>query len=139
MPLSPFHTNGLTRHRLFREDYQTIRKRFAPLTVTEVDPVLDFIDRALTRLGLSTASRLPLLAAAEELLLAALDLTAGQEAQVHCSLERPGELQLSFRTGAGPCFSDDADLALPEGLSLRREDAAYIIPLNGGKPSRLNT
>ena len=114
-----------------------MRKRFAPLTVTEVDPVLDFIDRALTRLGLSTASRLPLLAAAEELLLAALDLTAGQEAQVHCSLERPGELQLSFRTGAGPCFSDD--LALPEGLSLRREDAAYIIPLNGGKPSRLNT
>ena len=111
-----------------------MRKRFAPLTVTEVDPVLDFIDRALTRLGLSTASRLPLLAAAEELLLAALDLTAGQEAQVHCSLERPGELQLSF-----PCFSDDADLALPEGLSLRREDAAYIIPLNGGKPSRLNT
>ena len=74
-----------------------------------------------------------------QLLLAALDLTAGQEAQVHCSLERPGELQLSFRTGAGPCFSDDADLALPEGLSLRREDAAYIIPLNGGKPSRLNT
>ena len=113
-----------------------MRKRFAPLTVTEVDPVLDFIDRALTRLGLSS---LPLLAAAEELLLAALDLTAGQEAQVHCSLERPGELQLSFRTGAGPCFSDDADLALPEGLSLRREDAAYIIPLNGGKPSRLNT
>ena len=116
-----------------------MRKRSAPLTVTEVDPVLDFIDRALTQLGLSTASRLPLLAAAEELLLAALDLTAGQEAQVHCSLERPGELQLSFRTGAGPCFSDDADLALPEGLSLRREDAAYIIPLNGGKPSRLNT
>lgn len=50
-----------------------MRKRSAPLTVTEVDPVLDFIDRALTRLGLSTASRLPLLAAAEELLLAALD------------------------------------------------------------------
>ena len=101
-----------------------MRKRFAPLTVTEVDPVLDFIDRALTRLGLSTASRLPLLAAAEELLLAALDLTAGQEAQVHCS---------------GPFVLNDADLALPEGLSLRREDAAYIIPLNGGKPSRLNT
>ena len=116
-----------------------MRKRFAPLTVTEVDPVLDFIDRALTRLGLSTASRLPLLAAAEELLLAALVMAPGQEAQVLCSLARPGELQLSFRTRAGPCFSDDADLALPEGLSLRREDAAYIIPLNGGKPSRLNT
>ena len=105
-----------------------MRKRSAPLTVTEVDPVLDFIDRALTRLGLSTASRLPLLAAAEELLLAALDLTAGQEAQVHCSLERP----------AGPFVLNDADLALPEGLSPRQEDAAYIIPLNGGKPSRLN-
>ena len=89
-----------------------MRKRFAPLTVTEVDPVLDFIDRALTRLGLSTASRLP--------------------------LERPGELQLSFRTRAGPFVLNDADLALPEGLSPRQEDAAYIIPLKGGKPSRLN-
>ena len=115
-----------------------MRKQSAPLTVTEVDPVLDFIDRALTRLGLSTASRLPLLAAAEELLLAALDLTAGQEAQVHCSLEQPGELQLSFRTRAGPFVLNDADLALPAGLSPRQEDAAYIIPLNGGKPSRLN-
>ena len=114
-----------------------MRKRFAPLTVTEVDPVLDFIDRALTRLGLSTASRLPLLAAAEELLLAALVTAAEQEAQVLCSLE-PGELQLSFRTRAGPFVLNDADLALPEGLSPRQEDAAYIIPLKGGKPSRLN-
>lgn len=115
-----------------------MRKRSAPLTVAEVDPVLDFIDRALTRQGLTTASRLPLLAAAEELLLAALALTAGQEAQVLCSLERPDELQISFQTGSGPFFSNDADLALPEGFSLRREDTSYIIPLNSGKPSRLN-
>lgn len=113
-------------------------ERSAPLTITEVDPVLDFIDGALTQLGLSTASRLPLLAAAEELLLTALALTAGQEAQVLCSLERPGQLQLSFRTGDGQFFSNDADLALPEGLSLRREKAAYIIPLRSGTVSWLN-
>ena len=75
-----------------------MRKRFAPLTVTEVDPVLDFIDRALTRLGLSTASRLPLLAAAESAPAAqeAFLKVAGEYAQIELNFT-----ELAYVSSAG--------------------------------------
>lgn len=104
-----------------------MREHSAPLTITGVDPVLDFLDGALTRLGLHTAVRLPLLSAAEELMFAALALAKGQEGQVFCSPERPGGLRLSFRTRAGPLLPDGEGLVLPDRLSLRLEGAVYII------------
>ncbi|USF25904.1 hypothetical protein N510_000820 [Firmicutes bacterium ASF500] len=103
-----------------------MRELYAPLSPAGIDPILDFADGELTRRGVPTACRLPMLAAAEELFFAALTLS--RSGQVRCALDSPGQsLRLSFRTELGALLPELEELYLPDRLSLRVEGGEHIL------------
>lgn len=106
-----------------------------PLSAAEIDPILDFADRALVQQHILTAPRLCLLAAVEELLFAVL--ASGQTGQVRCMPDGSGGVRLSFQAGQDPLPPTWEEPDLPAGLSFLREGSTYILAPQPDVPALL--
>lgn len=106
-----------------------------PLSATEIDPILDFADRALVQQHILTAPRLCLLAAVEELLFTVL--ASGQTGQVRCMPDGSSGVRLSFQAGQDPLPPTWEEPDLPAGLSFLREGSTYILAPQPDVPALL--
>lgn len=102
-----------------------MKEILVPLSAAELDPILDFADRALVQQHILTAPRLRLLAAVEELFFTVL--AAGLTGQVRCMPDGSGGVRLFFQTERDALLPAREELALPEGLSFLKEGATYIL------------
>lgn len=102
-----------------------MKELFVPLSAAEIDPLLDFADRALVQQHILTAPRLCLLAAVEELFFTVL--ASGQDGHVRCMLDGSGEVRLSFQTGRDPLPPTWDEPDLPAGFSFLRDGSTYTL------------
>lgn len=102
-----------------------MKELLVPLSAAEIDPILDFADRALVQQHILTAPRLCLLAAVEELFFAVL--ASGQTGHVRCMPAGSGGIRLSFQTGRDPLLPAREEPDLPVGLSFFKEGATYTL------------
>ena len=106
-----------------------------PLSAAEIDSLLDFADRELVRQHISTAPRLCLLAAVEELFFAVL--ASGQNGHVRCTPDGSGGVRLSFQAGQDPLPPIWEEPDLPKGLSFLGEGSTYTLALQPDGPALL--
>lgn len=106
-----------------------------PLSAAEIDPILDFADRALVQQHILTAPRLCLLAAVEELFFTVL--ASGQTGHVRCMTDGSGGVRLSFQTGRDPLLPAWEEPDLPVGLSFLRDGSTYTLAPGPDVPALL--
>lgn len=112
-----------------------MKELLVPLSVAEIDPILDFADRALVQQHILTALRLRLLAAVEELFFTAL--ASGQTGHVRCALDGSGGVSLSFQTERDPFPPVWEEPDLPMGFSFFRDGTTYTLAPRPDSPALL--
>lgn len=112
-----------------------MKELFVPLSAAEIDPILDFADRALVQQHILTAPRLCLLAAVEELFFTAL--ASGRAGHVRCTLDGSGGVRLSFQTGQDPFPPVWEEPDLPTGFSFLRNGSTYTLAPRSDVPALL--
>lgn len=111
-----------------------MRELSVPAALEQIDPVLSFLEQALTRQGCPTVLRLRMGLVVEELFSAALACPDPGEVRVTCAVgQAPGEVAFRFSSPQGPLSPDLSDLeglqglACTYGLSFSRRDDVLVV------------